>query len=353
MNYINVNIRNLNRIFDQNSREGYLRLDLNENPGGLPEEFINNVLSEITPEFLSQYPETLPFTEVLARFIGVKKNEICLTNGSAEGIRYIIEAYTRPGGKILGVVPSYAMYEVYSKMYGREFIPVGYSSEFNMNIDDIIYKMQPDVDLVVVLNPNNPVGDVYTYDDMDRLIKAAKENEITVLIDEAYFYFYPNSFIKYAIENDYVFLTRTFSKLFSLAGVRLGYVVGKAEGISLIQKLCTPHNVNAFGLKFAQKIIETEGMIDELVDKQIKGKTFLVQELKRHGYEISAKEGNFIFIKTKSDAQLVMNNLKNKKKILVKTYDGIGSFGKCLRVTTGEKELMEKFIDALIDVDVK
>lgn len=172
--------------------------------------------------------------------------------------------------------------------------------------------MQPDIDLVVVLNPNNPVGDVYTYDDMDCLIKAAKENEITVLIDEAYFY--PNSFIKYAIENDYVFLTRTFSKLFSLARAGLGYVAGKAEGISLIQKLCTPHNVNAFGLKFAQKIIEAEGMIDELVDKQIKGKAFLVQELKRHGYEISAKGGNFIFIKTKSDAQLIVNNLKSKKK---------------------------------------
>ena len=86
-----------------------------------------------------------------------------------------------------------------------------------------------------------------------------------MLIDEAYFYFYPNSFINYALENDHVLLTRTFSKVFSLAGGRLGYVVGKPEDIAIVQKLCTPHNVNAFGMLFAQSIIEKEGMIDELV----------------------------------------------------------------------------------------
>ena len=351
MYYTNPNLVKLNRIFDQNLREGYLRLDLNENPGGLPEAFIKSVLEEVTPEFLSQYPETMPFTKTLAKFLGVQENEICLTNGSAEGIRYIIEAYTRPGGKILGVSPSYAMYEVYSKMYGREFIPVKYSSEFKMNADDIIAQLTPDIDLLVILNPNNPVGDVYSYDEMDRLIAAAKKNEATVLIDEAYFYFYPNSFIKYALENDHVFLTRTFSKLFSLGSSRLGYVIGRPKGVSIVQKLCTPHNVNAFGLKFAQKIIETDGMIDSLVNRQLEGKKYLVEELEKNGYTLSAKEGNFIFIKTKTDAKRVMDRLKQEKKILVKTYDGIGSFGTCLRVTTGEKELMDKFVRALVDVD--
>lgn len=351
MYYINQNVKNLNRIFDQNSRDGYLRLDLNENPGGLPQKFINEVLSEITPEFLSKYPETSSFTKSLSKFIGIQENELCLTNGSAEGIRYIIEAYTRPGGKILGVSPSYAMYEVYSNMYGRQFISLNYSHEFKMDIDDIIEKMTPDIDLVIILNPNNPIGDVYTYSDMDRLILNAKKNEITVLIDEAYFYFYPNSFINYAIENEYVFLTRTFSKLFSLGSARLGYVVGKTDGISIIQKLCTPHNVNAFGLKFAQRIIETDGMIDELVKNQLEGKKFLCNELRKNNYDFSVKEGNFLFIKPKTDAIIVKDKLKKKKGILVKTYDGIGSFGECLRVTTGETYVMKKFIDALVDVD--
>lgn len=351
MYYVNQDLVELDRIFDQNLREGYLRMDLNENPGGLPEDFISSVLDEVTPQFVSQYPETLPFTETLAEHLGVGIENICLVNGSAEGIRQIIEAFSRPGGKILGVDPSYAMYRVYSLMYGREFVPINYNDDLSMPVEKILDAMTEDIDLLFILNPNNPVGNTYTYEEMDKIIARAEEKEITVAIDEAYFYFYPVSFLKYAMEHDHVFLTRTFSKLFSLAGARLGYVVGKPEGISLVQKLCTPHNVNAFAMKFAEKIITTEGMIDSLIKKQLDGKRYLVDTLREQGYIVNDKEGNFVFIKPKTNAIDVMNKLKSEKKILVKTYDGIGELGLCLRVSTGEKELMKIFVDGLLDVD--
>ena len=91
MYYLDDNIKTLNRIFDQNKREGYLRLDLNENPGGLPEAFIKDVLKDVTPQLVAQYPETLHFTEVLADYLGTDISHLCLVNGSAEGIRYIKE----------------------------------------------------------------------------------------------------------------------------------------------------------------------------------------------------------------------------------------------------------------------
>jgi len=351
MYYLNENVKNLNRIFDQNSRENYLRMDLNENPNGLPIEFIREVLNGVDVELISKYPEHLEFTQKLGKMIGADVNQICLTNGSAEAIRHIIEAYSRPGGKILSVAPSYAMYGVYAKMYGREHVTVEYDDNFNISIDDIISKITPDIDLLIVLNPNNPIGDVYSYEEMDRIVAAAKENEVTILIDEAYFYFYPNSFIKYALENDNVFLTRTFSKLFSLAGCRLGYAVGKAEGIEMIQKLCTPHNVNAFGMRFAQAIMEKEGMIDELVRKQLEGKKYLVDTLRAKGYQVIANEGNFVFIKPNTDAGTVVKRMKEEKRILIKNYHNIGGQGDFLRASTGETDLMKKFIDALIDID--
>ena len=351
MYYLNENIKDLNRIFDQNSREGYIRMDLNENPGGLPQEFIDKVLEGVTPEFVAKYPETLEFTEKLGKFIGADVDQICLTNGSAEGIRHIIEAYTRPGGKILSVDPSYAMYKVYAQMYGREHVGIPYRDDLTIDIDTIVDAITPDIDLVVVLNPNNPIGDVYTYEEMDRIVAAAKKAEATLLIDEAYFYFYPNSFVKYALENDHVFLTRTFSKLFSLAGCRLGYVVGQAEGIKMVQKLCTPHNVNAFGIRFAQAIIETDGMIDKLVARQVEGKRYLVDTLREKGYKVNEGEGNFVFIMPNTPAKEVVRRMKEEKKFLIKSYSGIGDLDDCLRVTTGEKEIMKKFIDALEDVD--
>lgn len=119
MYYINERLVNLHRIFDQNKREGYLRLDLNENPEGLSQEFIDGVLSGVTPEMVAQYPETLEFTEFLAERLGTDIEHLSLVNGSSEGIRNIIEAFTAPSGEIVCVSPSYAMFEVYSKMYGR------------------------------------------------------------------------------------------------------------------------------------------------------------------------------------------------------------------------------------------
>lgn len=121
MYYLDSRVENLYRIFDQNARKDYLRLDLNENPGGLPQEFIDDVLKNVTPQFVAQYPETLHFTEVLANHLGTDISHICLTNGSAEGIRYIIQAFTSVNGRIVGVVPSYFMFQVYSEMYGRNF----------------------------------------------------------------------------------------------------------------------------------------------------------------------------------------------------------------------------------------
>ena len=236
-------------------------------------------------------------------------------------------------------------------MYGRSFNPVFYTEDMEMPIERIIESLTENTQLLVLLNPNNPVGNVYSEEDMGLLIKAAEEKEITVLIDEAYYYFYDKSFIKYALSHDHIFVTRTFSKLFSLAGCRLGYVVGWPEGIKSVQKLCTPHNVNAFSMLFAKKIIESDGMIDKLIEIQTEGKNYLVETLRRKGYIVNCGEGNFVFIKTKSNPDTLMEKLKREKSILVKVYSGIGKYGKCLRVTTGGKEYMQQLITALDELD--
>lgn len=129
MYYVDPKIQNLQRVFDQNERKDYLRLDLNENPGGLPDSFIHSVLEGVTPQLVAQYPETLHFTEVLAEHLKTDIHHICLVNGSAEGIRYIIQAFTSPNGRIVGVVPSYFMFQVYSEMYGRNFVGIPYNED--------------------------------------------------------------------------------------------------------------------------------------------------------------------------------------------------------------------------------
>lgn len=351
MYYSEQRITNLERIFDQNERKDFLRLDLNENPGGLPQDFIGNVLNDVTPQFVAQYPETLHFTEVLANFLKTDIQHLCLVNGSAEGIRYIIQAFTSPKGRIVGVIPSYFMFQVYSEMYGRNFVKVPYNEDLTMDINNIIREMTDDTQLLILLNPNNPMGNVYSDEEFETIMEVAKEKQITVLIDEAYHYFYPKTFIKYALEGEHVFVTRTFSKLFSMAGCRLGYVAGWPEGVKMVQKLCTPHNTNAFAMKFAEEIITHPEVLQSLIDNFKKGRNYLIEQLDENGYPHKGEAGNFIFIKTKTDAGKIVTRMKAEKKILIKSYPNVGDFGTCLRVSIGEKMYMELFMQALLELD--
>lgn len=351
MYYCDKKIESLVRVFDQNSRTGYIRLDLNENPGGLPQKFIDDVLRNATPQFVSQYPETQEFTETLARFLGTDAAHLCLVNGSAEGIRYIIQAFTSESGKIVGVTPSYFMFQVYAEMYGRNFIKVPYRKDLTMNVDDILAEITEDTQLLVLMNPNNPMGNAYSDREFERIMAMAREKQVTVLIDEAYHYFYPKTFIKYALNEKHIFITRTFSKLFSMAGCRLGYVVGWPEGINMVQKMCTPHNVNAFAISFAQAALKAPGLIDSLVEDFVEGRKYLVKSLDANQYEYRGEAGNFIFIKPNTDAEKVVKQMKEDKKILIKMYPEVGDFGDCLRVSIGARQYMQKFMEALLDID--
>lgn len=221
----------------------------------------------------------------------------------------------------------------------------------SMDVQDILDQMTEDTQLLILLNPNNPMGNVYTDEEFEHILKMAKEKQITILIDEAYHYFYPKTFLRYALENEHIFITRTFSKLFSMAGCRLGYVVGWPGGIEMVQKMCTPHNTNAFAMKFAEAVLTTPGMVDRLIRDFDEGHSYLIDWLDVHGYPHKGEAGNFIFIKPKSDAQSIVSRMKKEKKILIKAYPNVGTFGNCLRVSIGARPYMERFTEALTELE--
>ena len=198
------------------------------------------------------------------------------------------------------------------------------------------------------------MGNCYSEEEFAKILKKVKEKEITLLIDEAYYYFYPKTFIKFALENEHIFVTRTFSKLFSLAGCRLGYVVGWPEGIKMVQKMCTPHNTNAFALLFAEEMIKNPGLVDYLINDFQEGRKYLLSALSNKGYKYKGEAGNFLFIKPKNKStDFIVKTMKEKHKILIKQYLSIGELGNVLRVTIGNKDIMQQFFAALVDIDVE
>ena len=161
---------------------------------------------------------------------------------------------------------------------------VPYNEDLTISIDNIINELTDDTQMLILLNPNNPMGNVYSDDEFEKMFEICQKKEITLLVDEAYHYFYPKTFIKYALNNRRVLVTRTFSKLFSMAGCRLGYVCGHPEDIKYVQKYCTPHNTNAFAMLIAEKVITTPGVLENLIDKFNEGRTYLIDSLDKNGY---------------------------------------------------------------------
>ena len=348
--YVNENFRRTERIFPMQGRYDYLRYDMNENPQGLPKEFVDSVLSEITPEFLSTYPEPDRFLKKYADFLGVSFENLMSTNGTDMAIRYLLETFGEPGKDVVTVSPTFEMYWVNCSLLGLRHVPVPYHEDLTVDIEEILAAITNDTRVVVLLNPNNPVGNVYTEEELQAVIRKTREVGAVIIIDEAYHYFYPNTFIRYAVEEENVIVLRTFSKLFSIAAARLGVVISNPEIIGYAKKGRLSFDVNAFGLLFAERILEHPEMVRELQRIEHEGKEYILRELRERGYSCRDCRGNFIFIETKGNPNEVTKRLQEEEKILVHDYRNplLCSF---IRVSTGSRNAMERFLSAFLRAD--
>ena len=160
MYYVDEHIKNTNRVFPQQGRYDYLRYDMNENPEGLPKKFVDSVLKEITPEFLSIYPEPDRFLNKYAAYIGASYENVVAVNGSDMGIRYLLETFGEKGKDVVTVAPSFEMYWVNCSILGLHHVPVAYEPDMTISIDKILDAITENTRIVVLLNPNNPIGNV-------------------------------------------------------------------------------------------------------------------------------------------------------------------------------------------------
>ena len=348
--HVNESVKTCVRVFSEEGRSEYLRMDMNENPEGLPKEFVDSVLKEITPEYLATYPEPGHFCRKYAARLGIKENQVCATSGSDTAIRYLMEAFVGKGNKVVTVTPTFEMYRVYCNMYGYEHVGVPYGSDFQIATEDILAAIDQRTDLVALLNPNNPIGRAFTEAEVRAVAEKAAKCGAVLVIDEAYHYFYPNTFIRLIDEFDNVALLRTFSKLFSLAGCRLGAVIASAQLIEYINHVRSSAEVNTVALLFGERLMDHPEIIDELIATEKEGRRYLISELERYGYTYYNQDGNFLFIEPKNDAAEVAKRLKEEHKVLIKTY-GNPLLSRFIRISTGSKTAMSRFMEAFLIAD--
>ena len=350
--YVNPFVRDMTRIFPPQGRYGKLRYDMNENPEGLPKEFVDSVLKEITPEFLSIYPEPDRFLVKYADFVGVKLENLVCTNGSDQAIRYVLETFGEVGKEVVTVAPSFEMYWVNCMLLGYKHIPVAYESDMTIDVKKIVAAINDNTRVVVLLNPNNPVGNVYSDEEFHAVQARADEVGAVVIVDEAYHYFYSKTFLQEAVSMPNVIVLRTFSKLMSLAACRLGVVIANPQIAHYVRNNRLTFDANSIALLFAERLIERPDIVQDLVRIQQEGKDFCLAECRKYGYWCKDCMGNFIFIKPNHDAHEVAERLEHESAILVHPY-GNPMLKDLIRVSTGSRKAMEKFIDAFLKVDAK
>lgn len=350
MYYVNPNIKELYRTGYSESRKGFLKLDMNENPVGLPNNFFESVMKDITVEDLAMYTETADLIKDLACLLNCSKENICLTNGSDDAIRLALSVFGKPNSNIVSVSPSFEMYSVYSNMVGLVQKRIEYNDNFEIDIKDFVFLIDENTSIVTLLNPNSPIGRAWREEEVREVIEKARKYNAVVIIDEAYHYFYENTFLSLFKEYDNVMIFRTFSKLYSIAGLRIGYIVGNHRIIDYIKRASSSYPVNCIAVKCAEAILKNPHITGELISIEKEGREYLLETLKENGYEYYYNGGNYVLIKSNKNPKEVFTELK-KRKILIKTY-GSDLLSNWIRITTGDIESMKKFWEEFKEIDL-
>ncbi|SCY46596.1 histidinol-phosphate aminotransferase [Lachnospiraceae bacterium XPB1003] len=350
MFYVNEKIRDAYRVAQPEGRGNYIRLDQNENPDGVPQWLFDEAMKKVTPEFISIYPEeTIPTTKY-AHLIGLEKENVTLTVGSVVGMGYVIKTFGEAGKDILCVTPSFAMYEVYAKMVGMNVRQLSYNEDFTYDIETTLEAINENTGIVVLVNPNMPVGNVYSRDEIVRVIEKAKMENAIVIIDEAYYYFYDKTSIDMVKEYDNVFVLRTFSKMLSIPALRLGAVISTPANIKCVNNYKPPYTVNSIALLFAEAIVDNhDKLLAELNDQYKEGKEYVLKALADNGYETLPSEGCYVAIKPRFKTSREITDLLEENGILILCgKDGLTGW---LRLTITHKKYMEIFMGKLLELD--
>ena len=222
MYYVNPIINSFFRTNQPEGRGKYVRLDQNENPDGIPQWLFDKAMAKVTPEYLSIYPEESKLTEEYAKVIGLTENNIAFTDGSVVAMGYVIKVFGEPGKDLICVTPTFGMYKVYADMQGMNTKFVHYESDYTFDIEKLLAEINENTSLVSIVNPNMPIGNAYTLDEIRKVLDKAKANNALVIIDEAYYLFHKETALDLLKEYDNMVILRTFSKMLSMPGLRLG-----------------------------------------------------------------------------------------------------------------------------------
>ena len=322
-------------------RGGKMRLDFNENTVGCSSRVLER-LKGIAADDLAVYPEYAQALPMFAAHLGVRPEQMTLTNGTDEAIQLVVNTYVNAGDGVIVLRPSYAMYRFYSQLAGARVVEVDYPADLRFPAKGLLAKINARTRAIFIANPNNPTGTSASPAQLKALLLAAPR--AAVVVDEAYFEFSGKTVLPWIADYPNLFVSRTFSKAFGMAALRMGCLFSRVPNMQAIRKGQSPYSVNAVAVALGLEAIRDTAFVKKYAAEVLRARQFLCRELDALGLQYFPSDANFVLVNF-GPASDAMRKRLGEHQILVRdrSYELPG----CVRITVGTMAQTRKLLDVL------
>jgi histidinol-phosphate aminotransferase len=297
----------VSQVRERSGKEDIAKLSSNEAPYG-PFPGAIRALESVLPR-LNRYPDggSLALREKLAARLDVPVDHLVVTNGSNELLRLIAQTVLRPGDEVAYCWPSFVVYPMVTKVFQATEVAVPLREDSAFDLDALADAVTDKTRLVFLCNPNNPTGAIYRRRDFERFLDRLPDR-VLLVVDEAYFEYvddpdYPDGLTYYDGERAMAVI-RTFSKMYSLAGLRVGYGVMPPEFVEAVNKVREPFNVSTTGQVAAYFSLDDDAEVVRRREENQEQKTYLYSCFDRLGIDYAPSQTNFVYIKTERPVEV-------------------------------------------------
>jgi histidinol-phosphate aminotransferase len=324
------------------SREG-LSLDLNENLAGCSPRVLARLRTLGTAD-VARYPQREIGERLVANFLGVNPDAVLLTNGVDETLCLLFSTYLRAGSELILSDPTFVMYPIFGQAFGAQLVRVPAGKNFAFPAAEILSRISPRTQLIAIANPNNPTGTVAAPADLLRIVEGAPD--AAVLIDEAYFEFYGETVLAELTRHQNLFIARTFSKAYGLAGLRLGALIGPPEQIGFIRRFCSPFNVNAVALACLEEALADQDSVREYVAQVKQGREQIAKLCGELGLEHWPSSANFVLVRVGRNEGAFVEAMQSRG-ILIRDSSASAGCAGCVRITVPAKVELDRVLESM------
>lgn len=322
-----------------------IKLASNENPLGPSPKALDAMRQALERSHF--YPDGGGYylREAIASKFGLKRENVVLGNGSNEIIEFIGHGFLKPRDEIVTAEHAFVVYKLMATLFGAKTIEVP-DPGFKHDLEAMAAAITPRTRQVFIANPNNPTGTLVSQEEIERFMDKVPEHVI-VIFDEAYYEFLenPTDTLKYVREGrPNVVVLRTFSKIQGLANLRIGYGLGSAEVVNVLQKTRQPFNANGIAQAGALAGLQDEEHQEKTRAVTLKGRAYLEEQFQTMGLEYTPSYANFVLVRVGNGKQVFDALMKNG--IIVRDMNAY-KLPEWIRVSVGTMEQNERFVAAL------